>query len=109
MTAQQLADAPEVSVRTIYRDIESLGAAGVPVYGEAGHEGGYRLLEGYRTRLTGLTVGEAESLFLTGLPTVARTQKSTSRANFGKITETVEALTFIYRRRSPIATTPPGS
>jgi predicted DNA-binding transcriptional regulator YafY len=71
MTAQQLADALEVSVRTIYRDIESLGAAGVPVYGEAGHEGGYRLLEGYRTRLTGLTVGESESLFLTGLPTVA--------------------------------------
>jgi len=71
LTAQQLADALEVSVRTVYRDVESLGAAGVPVYGEAGHDGGYRLVDGYRTQLTGLTEGEAESLFLTGLPTAA--------------------------------------
>jgi predicted DNA-binding transcriptional regulator YafY len=71
MTAQELADELEVSVRTIYRDIESLSAAGVPLYGEAGHDGGYQLLNGYRTRLTGLTAGEAESLFLTGIPTAA--------------------------------------
>jgi biotin operon repressor len=71
MTAQELADELEVSVRTVYRDMDSLGAAGIPLYGEAGHEGGYRLIEGYRTRLTGLTTGEAESLFLTGLPSAA--------------------------------------
>jgi predicted DNA-binding transcriptional regulator YafY len=51
--------------------VESLSSAGVPVYGEAGHDGGYRLLAGYRTRLTGLTVAEAESLFLTGIPRAA--------------------------------------
>ena len=68
MTAQQLADELEVSVRTIYRDVESLHAAGIPLYGDAGHAGGYQLLDGYRTRLTGLTTEEAETLFLTGLP-----------------------------------------
>jgi predicted DNA-binding transcriptional regulator YafY len=71
MTAQELADELEVSVRTVYRDMDSLAAAGIPLYGEAGHEGGYRLVDGYRTRLTGLTAGEAESLFLTGLPSAA--------------------------------------
>ncbi|MCG5217290.1 WYL domain-containing protein [Streptosporangium soli] len=68
LTAQQLADELGVSVRTVYRDVESLSSAGVPLYGEAGHAGGYRLVDGYRTRLTGLTPGEAEVLFLAGLP-----------------------------------------
>jgi predicted DNA-binding transcriptional regulator YafY len=71
LTAQELADTLEVSVRTVYRDVLSLHAAGIPLYGDAGHGGGYQLLDGYRTRLTGLTAGEAETLSLAGLPSAA--------------------------------------
>lgn len=68
LTAAELAEAVEVSVRTIYRDVEALGAAGVPVYTESGRNGGCQLIDGYRTRLTGLTTKEAEALFATGMP-----------------------------------------
>ena len=67
VTAQVLADENEVSLRTIYRDVEALSAAGIPVYSERGSEGGYRLLDGYRTRLNGLSQREAETLFMAGL------------------------------------------
>ena len=68
MTAQELAKELEVSERTIYRDMEALSIAGVPIYGEPGPEGGYALLNSYRTNLTGLTEGEVRALFMLSIP-----------------------------------------
>jgi len=59
LSARRLAEEVDVSVRTIHRDIEELSASGVPVVAERGASGGFALLEGWRTRLTGLTPIEA--------------------------------------------------
>ncbi|MFL6691591.1 MAG: helix-turn-helix transcriptional regulator [Ramlibacter sp.] len=67
MTAPELASALEVSLRTVHRDIDELTAAGIPVYAERGRDGGFRLLPGWSTALTGFTPSEAEAVFLGGL------------------------------------------
>ncbi len=71
LTARELGAALEVSQRTILRDVEALSEAGVPIYTSRGSGGGIELLDGFETRLTGLTAEEAECLYLVGQPQVA--------------------------------------
>jgi len=68
MTAEELANELEVSKRTIYRDIDALSVAGVPVYANGGPGGGYALLDNYRTTLTGLNENEIRALFMLTIP-----------------------------------------
>ena len=67
-SASELANELAVSTRTIHRDIDELTTSGVPVYAERGRDGGFRLLDGYRVKLNGLTSLEAEALALANLP-----------------------------------------
>ncbi len=66
MTAAELATELGVCVRTVQRDAEALGEAGVPLYSERGRGGGYRLIDGYRSRLTGFSRDEAQALVAIG-------------------------------------------
>jgi predicted DNA-binding transcriptional regulator YafY len=67
-SARQLAEELEVSERTIYRDIEALSQAGIPVYTIRGPGGGVFLIENYRTSLTGLTNEQLQALFMLNIP-----------------------------------------
>ncbi len=81
VTARQLSERLEVSERTIYRDIDALSAAGIPVYGDSGPGGGFRLFDGYRTKLTGLDSDETEAMLLVGLPGAAQAMGLGDAAN----------------------------
>ena len=77
-TAGELATRLNVSVRTIFRDIDALSGMGVPVYSEPGRGGGIRLLEGYSSDLTGLSSGEAEALALIASPSTTGASQLTA-------------------------------
>jgi len=75
VTAAELAEELEISERTARRDLEALAMAGIPVYSQAGRGGGWSLVGGARTDLSGLTAAEARTLFLVAGPSAAATPR----------------------------------
>jgi len=96
LSAAALARELEVSTRTVLRDIEALSAAGVPVYAERGRHGGFALLPGFRTELTGLTSDEALALLIAGSRRGAQTFGLGS-ALASAMLKVVDALPESYR------------
>jgi predicted DNA-binding transcriptional regulator YafY len=92
VTAAEVADELEVSVRTARRDLEALAMAGIPVYSQAGKGGGWSLVGGARTDLTGLTAAEARTLFMVAGPSAAATPEA--KAALRKL---VQALPETFR------------
>ncbi|PTM57654.1 helix-turn-helix transcriptional regulator [Desmospora activa] len=98
MTAAELAERLEVSERTIYRDMEALGAAGVPVVAERGKNGGWSLMGGYRTQLTGLREPEVQTLFLSVPPQVLADLGWKEGTEQGAYVKLLAALPAEFRR-----------
>src|SRR5688572_18021831 len=92
ITAAQLAEELEVSERTARRDLEALSMAGIPVYSQAGRGGGWSLIGGARTDLSGLTATEARTLFLIAGPSSAATPEAKSA-----LRKLVQALPETFR------------
>lgn len=99
LTARELAEQLEVSERTILRDMDALGAAGIPVTAERGAGGGWSLVEGYRTELTGLSESEARALMVPG-PQRLLADLHLDRAAEGALLKLLAALPAMVRRRA---------
>lgn len=99
VTAQTLAKRLEVSERTIYRDLEALSLAGVPVYAERGPGGGWKLLEDYRTNLTRLTETEVNTLFMSGIAG-PMADLGLGKAGEDALLKLLAALPSVYRRNA---------
>lgn len=102
MTARELARRLEVSERTIHRDMEALGMAGVPIAAERGQRGGWMLMEGYETRLTGLNEAEIQALFLTR-PTRLLADLSLDKASDAALIKLSAALPPVFRHDADYA------
>src|SRR5438874_10540090 len=100
MTAAEVAEELEVSERTARRDLEALAMAGIPIYSQQGRNGGWRLLGGGRTDLSGLTSAEARALFLVAGPSSSATPEV--RAALRKL---VRALPEPFRPEAEAAST----
>ncbi|MBD0744190.1 YafY family protein [Streptomyces sp. CBMA152] len=92
LTAASLARELDVSERTVIRDVQALQEAGIPVRSERGRVGGYSLAPGYRTRLTTLHPTEAETLFLSGLPTALQDLGLSDAADAARLKLTASLL-----------------
>ncbi|HKC66567.1 MAG TPA: YafY family protein [Pyrinomonadaceae bacterium] len=102
MTARELARRLEVSERTIHRDMEALGMAGVPIAAERGSHGGWMLMEGYETRLTGLNETEIQALFLTR-PARLLADLSLDKASDAALIKLAAALPPVFRHDADYA------
>lgn len=102
LTARELANELEVSERTILRDMDALGAAGVPLVAQRGASGGWELLEGYRTELTGLNEPEVQALFV-GAPSRVLADLRLGRAADAALLKLLTALPEIARRGAEYA------
>ncbi len=97
ITARELSRRLEVSERTIHRDMESLSAAGIPVYAERGCSGGWALVEEYNTNLTGLSLPEIQALFVAG-PSRVLADIGLEKAGDAAFIKLLAALPSIHRK-----------
>ncbi len=102
LSARELAEELEVSERTVLRDMDALGAAGVPIVAQRGANGGWALMEGYRTELTGLNEPEVQALFV-GAPEKLLSDLRLDRASNAALLKLLTALPEMHRRGAEYA------
>ena len=102
LTARHLAKRLEVSERTIHRDMEALGTAGVPVVADRGVGGGWRLMEGYRANVSGLTETEVQALFVTR-PSRLLADLHLDKASDGALVKLLSVLPAVNRHGAELA------
>jgi predicted DNA-binding transcriptional regulator YafY len=102
ISARELAEELEVSERTVLRDMDALTAAGIPVVAQRGASGGWSLLEGYRTELTGLREEEIRAVFV-GTPAKLLADLKLDRASNAALLKLLTALPSMYRQGAEYA------